>query len=200
MPPVSNENDLKRRARRRLIGAVALALAAVIVVPLLLEDEPPPAGLLDVRMAPQAAVDEPIVAIVPPQPVGQPLDQDDSAPAAPPVPAPQPPAPPASKPQAAPKPTPPNPAPAKPAAVKPQQTAASRPATTAFVVQLAALKDAKRAGELKKRAARSGLPVYTDRAGELTRVRVGPFASREEAVAAAVKLAETGLPGQILSQ
>jgi len=202
MPPVSNENDLKRRARRRLIGAVALALAAVIVVPLLLEDEPPPAGPLDVRMAPssEATMDDPIVAIVPPQPVGQPLDQDDSSPAAPAVPAPQPPAPPASKPQAAPKPTPPKPAPAKPAAVKPSQTAASRPATAAFVVQLAALKDAKRAGELKKRAARSGLPVYTDRAGELTRVRVGPFASREEAVSAAVKLAETGLPGQILSQ
>jgi DedD protein len=67
-------------------------------------------------------------------------------------------------------------------------------------VQLAALKDAARAGELKKRAASAGLPAYTDRAGELTRVRVGPFGSREEAVAAAVKLAEIGLAGQVLTQ
>jgi hypothetical protein len=33
MPPVNAEHDLKRRARRRLIGAVALAVIAVIVVP-----------------------------------------------------------------------------------------------------------------------------------------------------------------------
>mgnify|MGYP000883464927 CR=1 FL=1 len=30
MPPPSNEQDLKRRARRRLIGAVALTLLAVM--------------------------------------------------------------------------------------------------------------------------------------------------------------------------
>src|SRR5574340_258748 len=50
MPPPSSENDLKRLARRRLIGAVALALLAVIVLPLLLEDEPPPTSTLSVHM------------------------------------------------------------------------------------------------------------------------------------------------------
>ena len=51
MPPPSSENDLKRLARRRLIGAVALTLLAVIALPLLLEDEPPPTSALSVHMA-----------------------------------------------------------------------------------------------------------------------------------------------------
>ena len=205
MPPVNAEHDLKRRARRRLIGAVALAVIAVIVVPLLLEDEPPPAGHLEVRMKPSADAEsavEPIVAVVPAGPVGQALESpraDAVVPAAEPPPQPQPaapkPAPPPPKPAAA------KPATAKPAAPKPApQATASRPTTSKFVVQLAALKDAKRAADLKKRAALSGLPAYTDRSGELTRVRVGPFGSREEAVSAAVRLAEVGLAGQILTQ
>jgi DedD protein len=37
-------DELKRRARRRLVGAVVLALAAAIVVPMLLEREPRPLG------------------------------------------------------------------------------------------------------------------------------------------------------------
>ncbi len=37
-------DELKRKARRRLIGAIVLALAAAIVLPLLLENEPKPLG------------------------------------------------------------------------------------------------------------------------------------------------------------
>ncbi len=33
-------DELKRKARRRLVGAIVLALAAVIIVPMMLEDEP----------------------------------------------------------------------------------------------------------------------------------------------------------------
>src|SRR5947208_10226445 len=36
--------ELKRKARRRLVGAVVLALGAAIVLPLLLEKEPRPLG------------------------------------------------------------------------------------------------------------------------------------------------------------
>jgi DedD protein len=39
-----NLDDLRRRARRRLIGAVVLALAAAVVVPMLLESEQKPLG------------------------------------------------------------------------------------------------------------------------------------------------------------
>ena len=37
-------DELRRKARRRLVGAIVLALAAAIVVPLLLEKEPKPLG------------------------------------------------------------------------------------------------------------------------------------------------------------
>ncbi|MDP1533195.1 MAG: SPOR domain-containing protein, partial [Rubrivivax sp.] len=78
----------------------------------------------------------------------------------------------------------PKPAPDKPAA---------KPVAEPYVVQLAALSDAAMAEALRARAAAVGLPAYTDTLGKLTRVRVGPFATREEAAAAAVKLAENGM-------
>jgi DedD protein len=37
-------DELRRRARRRLVGAVVLALAAAVLVPMLLESEPKPLG------------------------------------------------------------------------------------------------------------------------------------------------------------
>ena len=37
-------DDMKRKARRRLVGAIVLALAAAIIVPMLLEKEPRPLG------------------------------------------------------------------------------------------------------------------------------------------------------------
>ena len=206
MPPSSSENDLNRLARRRLIGAVALTLLAVRVLPLLLEDEPPPASSLAVHMvaAPQPG----------PDPVAQPDPADEPGVAAAPVPPPPAPQiePVKPVPQAEPAPKPaPKPEPVKAAAVKPV-SAPPKPAVTpapqakpaaaseAFVVQLAALSDSAKAQALKTRAAGVGLPAYTDKRGALTRVRVGPYPSREAAVAAAVKLAENGMTGQILTK
>jgi len=37
-------DELKRRARRRLVGAIVLALAAAVILPMLLEKEPKPLG------------------------------------------------------------------------------------------------------------------------------------------------------------
>ena len=37
-------DELRRRARRRLVGAIVLALAAAVLLPLLLENEPKPLG------------------------------------------------------------------------------------------------------------------------------------------------------------
>ena len=42
--PDINVDELRRRARRRLIGAIVLALAAAVVVPMLLESDPKPLG------------------------------------------------------------------------------------------------------------------------------------------------------------
>ena len=43
-PADLNLDELKRRGRRRLIGAIVLALVAAVVVPMLLESEPKPLG------------------------------------------------------------------------------------------------------------------------------------------------------------
>jgi DedD protein len=42
--PEFNVDELRRRARRRLIGAVVLALAAAVIIPMLLENDPKPLG------------------------------------------------------------------------------------------------------------------------------------------------------------
>jgi len=42
--PDLNVDELRRRARRRLIGAIVLALGAAVVVPMLLESDPKPLG------------------------------------------------------------------------------------------------------------------------------------------------------------
>ena len=39
-----DEQNLKRKARRRLIGAVALTLAVVVILPMVLDSEPRQAG------------------------------------------------------------------------------------------------------------------------------------------------------------
>ncbi len=43
-PADINVDELRRRARRRLIGAIVLALGAAVVVPMLLESDPKPLG------------------------------------------------------------------------------------------------------------------------------------------------------------
>ena len=40
--PADTPDDLKKRARRRLVGAIALALLAVIVLPMVMDHEPKP--------------------------------------------------------------------------------------------------------------------------------------------------------------
>jgi len=188
MPPPSSENDLKRHARRRLIGAVALSLLAVILLPLLLEDEPPPASPLAVRMTtapdplPEQA-DTPDVADATPSPEPEPETDSKVEPV---------------KAEAA-RPTP-KPQPSTPAAATPAQPK-SAVASEEFVVQLAALSDSAKADALKGRAVMAGLPAYTDKLGDLTRVRVGPFPSRAAAETAVKKLADNGLPtGRVVAK
>jgi DedD protein len=160
--------------------------------------------------APQPALDQPDQAAQP-----DPSDAADvaAAPVPPPSPRPAPqPAPPVKPAKSAPKPAAAKAEPVKAKPVKLVSASSSKPAATpapqvrpaavseAFVVQLAALSDSAKAQALKARAAEAGMPAYTDKVGALTRVRVGPYASREAAVAAAVKLAENGMSGQILTK
>jgi DedD protein len=81
--------------------------------------------------------------------------------------------------------------------------AASEPRTERFVVQAGAYTDAAALREARQKVEKLGLKSYTQvvetDAGPRTRVRVGPFATREEAEKAAARIKGSGLAANILS-
>ena len=83
-------------------------------------------------------------------------------------------------------------------AVEPAADGASR-----FVVQVGAFADGTKAHEVRVKLERVGLKTYTHVAqtkeGARTRVRVGPFAKREDAEKAAAKIKKIDLPAAILT-
>ena len=72
-----------------------------------------------------------------------------------------------------------------------------------FIVQVGAFADAAAVREARQKAERAGVRTYTQvvetSAGPRTRVRVGPFGSRQEAEKAAAALKKAGLGGSILA-
>lgn len=208
MPAPTSEDDLKRRARRRLIGAVALTLVAVIALPLMMEDEPPPAARLEVRMPGSKTPDfvpiapppvtPPVAAVAPETPTTPPIQTEPSEQAAPHAPVVE--IPPvkaeAEKPKPAEEPAAKKPAKSNPTLKDESKTTVEE--NSAFVVQLGAFSNASKTDELKQRVQELGLSSYTDRSGELTRLRVGPFKSRDAASAAAAKLELAGIHGQVM--
>ena len=141
---------LKRRGRRRLVGAVALVLLAVIVLPMVFDPEPKgTVAPVEVRIP-----KENDGAFVPPKP------------------------------------------PAKPAPKAEAPAPKSEPVGNEYVIQVGAF--ARPESVIAKLAA-AKLPYYTEpMQGNLTRVRAGPFASREAADQALGKLKELGLkPGAV---
>ncbi|HVF64914.1 MAG TPA: SPOR domain-containing protein [Casimicrobiaceae bacterium] len=212
-------DELRKRARRRLVGAIVLALAAAVLVPMLLESEPKPLGEdVSVKIPPvddskfvtklgeRNRVNETALAKPKPPPVV--AQAEPSTPASPP----KEPAKEASSSATVVKETPPVTASAqesKPPAPKmaPAETPASdpskatKPATGPFSVQLAAFSDDKGANALASRLKKSGHAAYTEpytsSRGTLYRVRVGPFASREAAETARDRLKADGQNGII---
>jgi DedD protein len=68
-----------------------------------------------------------------------------------------------------------------------------------FVIQVAALSAKDKVEELQGRLREAGIRSFTQKSpsGELTRVKVGPFGSREEAEKAKAKLQKIGLSGSL---
>ncbi len=79
---------------------------------------------------------------------------------------------------------------------------ASAPTAARFVVQVGAYSDPGALRQARQRVERLGLQTYTQvvdtAAGPRTRVRIGPYASRDQADAAAAKVKAAGLPAAIL--
>ncbi|KFI06851.1 SPOR domain-containing protein [Massilia sp. BSC265] len=253
----------KKRARRRLVGAIALALAAAVGLPMLLDSEPKPLGAdiainipskdkaapLPVPAAatvdsgeeiveptdavtadtvqPQAAVPAAAVATRPADPPPlRTLDTartEPTAPKAEPKPEPAKPEPKREpKPEAHPKVAdlepkkldkPAEKPPVKPVDAKPdlaQNDAAramaileGKPVVKAtgpsqkYVVQVAALATQQKVDELQGRLRAAGVSSFTEKSGELIRVRVGPY-TKEEGEKIRSKLISMGLSGTMV--
>ena len=201
------ELQLKRRARRRLVGAVVLVAAMVVVLPMVLDTEPRPVSQnITVRIP--SPDSEAFTSKVAPTPASRTPEgksaapkADDRASAAPPASREAPraeAAPEAATPAKAAKPK----APAKTAA----KTAKTAPkaAGGAFVIQVIALADAEKAQRMQGQIAAAGIQSYTETVktvkGDVTRVRAGPFATREAAEKAQAQLKSLGMNGHIATR
>jgi len=153
---------LKRRGRRRLVGAVALVLAAVIVLPMVFDPEPRGTG-----------------STVPVK-----IPAEDETPFAPRLPAKKP------------EPVKSEPAVEKKAEPAPKAAAVSK---DEFFVPVGAFSSPQGVVAKLKSAK---VPYYTEAApNNLTRVRAGPFATREAAEKAVQQLKSLGFqPGAVASK
>lgn len=235
----------KKRARRRLVGAIALVLAAIIGLPMLLDSEQksvPDDIAIEIPSPDIPAA--PIAPVVPAAPTGasssgsvsaaaglsqqEEIIDPEPAPAIAPAPvvaaAPQPtveirPAPkpePRHEPKPEFKPEPrPEPKPEPRQAAKADEaararailegrtdTVAAEKTSTKFTLQIAALATQEKVNELQGRLKDAGIKSYTQKiatgSGSRIRVRVGPFASKEEAEKMRAKLVKLGFGGTLV--
>jgi DedD protein len=224
-----NDNlELKKRSRRRLVGAAALALLAAIVLPMVMDQEPgspvqdiqvtipdrdadnmlarPIAGRPPQAVEPQLAPPPEEQAPVSGAATDPPAGADDAPPVAePPVVAPRNPSPPAATTSgsAAQKPTPQaaaTPAPEEAARVRALlegKAGAVASRDESYVVQVGAFGEAGKAASLKSDLKGRGFTAYTEKTGTVTRVRVGPFASRDQAEKVVEGLRAKGFNGVV---
>ena len=254
--PISDEElQLKKRARRRLVGAIVLVSVVAVVLPMVLDSEPKRTGQrVDIQ------IPSPDSGGFKPQPSTPASSSAKAAPEAAKAEAPAKPdvsakSEPVAKPEASAR----SEVPAKAESVAKSETSAPKkaepaPATSergsstagstaesaqssakvatadrpkegaapkaakgdasskgangsangAYVVQVAALADAGKAKDLEKRMANAGVKTYTEvittQSGEVTRVRAGPYATRDAAEKARAQLKKAGLEGKIVAK
>lgn len=187
--------QIKKRARRRLIGAAALALFAAIILPMVMDTQPaPPLKDIQVRIP---SPDEGLTQNVTPSPrpsAQQPAAEAAEASGLPPEPPrpiarPEPKAPPEPAPKSEVRPvekTAPPAANAEVEAKRAQEALSGKPtATDSWEVQLGAYQGAGSVSNLVGKLKQLGVPTYTEKVdtanGPRTRVRAGPFPSRDAA-------------------
>jgi DedD protein len=195
------EIQLRKRARRRLVGAITLVVTAVIILPMVLDSKPEQRNQeIDIRIPSEDSAGEftpgvgpqiEVPAAVPGESAtgAQQERQKKSVISAEPAP---------PAPESAEKPamTGKSPAPKSESGV-----AKITAATDAFVVQLGAFSDPIKARQQQQGLVPKGIKAYTETfktdKGEITRVRVGPFRTREEAEDTREKLKKLGLDGVV---
>ena len=208
--PVSEEElQLKKRARRRLIGAIVLVAAVAAVLPMVLDSDPKPTSQeINIQIPSPDAKGGFAVKSVPAAPAGK-AAADAKAVAKEPMRPPEASVAPTIEVQketavvAAPKSIAEKP-PEKAAEKVAEKPAATKPAPGTFFIQVTALADIEKAKQVQQQIVDAGMRSSTEVVaagkGNVTRVRAGPFATREEAEQARAKLATVGLEGKIATQ
>lgn len=246
------ELQFKKRARRRLVGAIALVLLMVTILPMVLDDRSSTAPKQEIAIhipsqdgeeftSKVAPVTEPTEEIISGPILTAPVEQEGDAdpeaepaapksvvpsPAAPKVETKAEPAKPATEPvkEVVKKETPkPEPKPAAPKAeahkadtakaeaakAESRKAESAKPEASAkstaggFLVQIGVFSDPINVKNLQDKLSGQGLKSHTEviatAAGEKTRLRVGPFASRDQADQALGKVKAAGLSGMVIS-
>ena len=191
-----DELNLRRKARRRLIGAAALTLAVVVILPMVLDSEPKISGKdIDLHIPDPNAAGK-FVPRVTVSDVALPA----AASAVPATPAARPAQQPAEATKSAAEPAP-VPIKAQPAAAPAKATeSASKPAASeGFVAQVGAYSNQETAKQELRKLKHWGFKAYTEMAGDKMRVRVGPYADRDKAEKVARLLEKHGYHPVIVS-
>jgi DedD protein len=215
----------KKRARRRLVGAVALVLAVVIGLPMILDSEPKPLNQELAIHIPSKDKAPPMERAAAPDSPAAPVEAPEPARAEPAVQAEAP----AAKTKPASVPSAPVPAPVAGNTGFPVPVPAAAPGGVGkvddgaralallegradpraadqqvekFAVQIAALASREKVNELQAKLTDAGIKSYTQTVatagGERTRVRVGPFTSRDEAELMRMRIVKLGLNGTLV--
>lgn len=205
--------DLKKRARRRLVGAIALALLAAIVLPMVMDSEPKPgSNELSIRIPSQEGGNyaSRLITGTAPPPASPVLPEQSAAstpqlvapvempPVASSAPAPAQSAPlvAQSAPRAADK--------AREEARRAREILEGKPPVAAstgkFYVQLGVYREESNAREQASRAAAQGVKASLEKLSDrTTRVRSGPYAERGAAEKVLEKLKKAGVEARLVA-
>lgn len=198
-----DELNLRRKARRRLIGAIALTLAVVVILPMVLESQPKPTGQdIDLRIpAPEKAGEFVPAIAISEVPVALPVSAVVIASAVTAVSEPAAASAVASvaEPKAAEART------NEPKAAE-SSAAESKPATgtkegkaVTYAAQVGAYSNPNTAKQELDKLKGWGFKAYTEKAGNKTRVRVGPYEERAKAEKVIKMLEKHGLHPSVVS-
>ncbi len=200
-----DELNIRRRARRRLIGAIALTLAVVVILPMVLDSEPKPSQPdIDLRIPDPEKIGEYVTSVAIPEkstlpPVAEPAvettevgmatdSSDNNATLA--------------KPETVSGKLP-NPKLANPKIVAENKITPEKPASTpgaeSYVAQVGAYSNASTAKSELNLLKSWGFKAYTEKSGDTIRVRIGPYTEREKAEKVGKMLEKHGLHPVILS-
>ncbi len=208
--PVSEEEiQLRKRARRRLIGAIVLVAVVAAILPMVLDSEPKPTSQeINIQIPSPDAKGSFISKVVPVPPPGKSVAVKPEPASPAPVAAPDA----VEKPvtvspdgQKVPVVPPAKEMPGKATAVSadksPEKAAAPKPGPGTFFIQVVALAETEKAKQVQQKIVDAGIRAYTEVVaagnGKVTRVRAGPFATREEAERARTALQGIGLEGKV---